>query len=393
MSTCAPPPSACARSARSIPTRETPVTRLPAEEGSQRGAGCRRSAARTCCAAAWKDWGRDAHALAAQFALDERRLEGALFGLESEGFVIRGRFEADAPDSVETQWCERRLLARIHRYTLKRLRSEIEAVAPADFMRFLFHWQGLGERREGIEALAAVLTQLEGYAAPAAAWEAHILPARLRGYSADELDRLCSAGRFAWLRLVARRTAVNDERDTASGAARRAAPLRNTPISFVPRRSLAPWRQLNPAPAETLHALSADAGTLAAAFERHPAAFFEELQDASGLLHTRLETALAELVALAGQRRQLRRPALLARTTAQTSRLCRRAPAPPCGRPACRQRTLDMAASRRTNEHREHHRQRSGRGRTSRAHLLRRYGVVFRTLLAREAARRPGATW
>ena len=74
--------------------------------------------------------------------MPEAEVEAALIALESEGVVLRGRFsprEGDAP--AELEWCERRLLARIHRYTLNRLRAEIEPVSPADFMRFLFTWQ------------------------------------------------------------------------------------------------------------------------------------------------------------------------------------------------------------------------------------------------------------
>ena len=71
------------------------------------------------------------------------------------------------------EWCERRLLARIHRYTIKTLRAEIEPVSGADFMRFLLDWQGVTRqpKPEGVESLAAVIAQLEGYEVPAAAWE------------------------------------------------------------------------------------------------------------------------------------------------------------------------------------------------------------------------------
>ena len=107
--------------------------------------------------------------LAAPLGLTPSEIEAALLALEAEGTVMRGRY---TPDATQTEWCERRLLARIHRYTLKRLRSEIEPVAPADYLRFLFEWHGLGvERAEGQAALAATLEQLEGFSAPAALWE------------------------------------------------------------------------------------------------------------------------------------------------------------------------------------------------------------------------------
>src|SRR5438477_459827 len=125
----------------------------------------------------------------------------ALGALEHEGFVLRGRF---TPGVVELEWCERRLLARIHRYTLDRLRQEIEPVTAADFMRFLLEWQRAAPdaRAEGPEGLGAVLELLDGYEAPAAAWEADVLPARLGDYDPLWLDGLCLSGEIAWGRLT-----------------------------------------------------------------------------------------------------------------------------------------------------------------------------------------------
>ena len=136
----------------------------------------------------------------------------ALVELESEGFVLRGRFteEASAPEAVAQgdatlEWCERRLLARIHRYTIKTLRAEIEPVSAADFMRFLLDWQGITRqpKPEGVESLAAVIAQLEGYEIPAAAWESDVLAARLNEYDPHWLDSLCLSGRALWARLHA----------------------------------------------------------------------------------------------------------------------------------------------------------------------------------------------
>jgi ATP-dependent Lhr-like helicase len=110
--------------------------------------------------------------------------------LEAEGFAMRGRFSAGA---TEDEWCERRLLSRIHHYTIKRLRAEIEPVAARDFLRFLFVWQHVDPRTRmaGPKALDAVLAQLEGFEAPAAAWESEILPARLADYDGGH----CRVGR------------------------------------------------------------------------------------------------------------------------------------------------------------------------------------------------------
>src|SRR5262249_38514756 len=117
-------------------------------------------------------------ALAAPLGLAPADIAAALATLQTEGFALHGRF---TPGTTEDEWCERRLLARIHRYTLRRLRAEIEPVAARDFLRFLFEWQRVtsGARMEGPDALAAVLGQLEGFEAAAGAWETEILPARV----------------------------------------------------------------------------------------------------------------------------------------------------------------------------------------------------------------------
>jgi ATP-dependent Lhr-like helicase len=155
-----------------------------------------------------------AAALAAEAGVPRGTFEAALGALEAEGFAQRGRFTPRAPESAqrangnggepEEEWCERRLLARIHRYTLGRLRREIQPVGVADFSRFLLDWQRVapGERGEGVESLAAVLDQLEGFEAAAAAWEGDLLPARLDGYDPAWLDQLCLSGRYVWCRLT-----------------------------------------------------------------------------------------------------------------------------------------------------------------------------------------------
>jgi len=116
---------------------------------------------------------------------------------------LRGRFTSGA---AQLEWCDRRLLARIHRYTLNRLRAEIEPVSAADFMRFLLHWQHLAddERLKGPEGLAAVVEQLDGYEVAAGAWENEVLAARVADYEPDFIDRLCLSGRVAWGRLSPR---------------------------------------------------------------------------------------------------------------------------------------------------------------------------------------------
>ena len=135
--------------------------------------------------------------LASRLALSRELVEAGLLRLEAEGQVLRGRFTSEAgageAGAGETEWCNRRLLARIHRLTLGRLRREIEPVTTAQFLRFLCRWQHLtpGSRLHGVEGTFQVLQQLQGYEIAAAAWELHILPRRIARYSPELLDRLC----------------------------------------------------------------------------------------------------------------------------------------------------------------------------------------------------------
>jgi ATP-dependent Lhr-like helicase len=227
-------------------------------------------------------------ALVAAFALPRSDIDLALLTLESEGYVMRGRF---SPNAIEEEWCERHLLARIHRYTIGKLRREIEPVEPRDFMRFLFDWQRVAKtaRVSGPEALAGVLAQLEGFEAPAAAWEAELLPARVNDYSISWLDDLCTAGRIAWTRL---RGASSE-----STGSTRTAPVRATPIVLLPRRHLPQWTPLTASSLEDGPALSSRAQRVAEYLQAHGASFFDELVAGAHLLQTELEDALAELVA------------------------------------------------------------------------------------------------
>jgi ATP-dependent helicase Lhr and Lhr-like helicase len=228
-------------------------------------------------------------ALAAPLGLPPAEIAAALAALEVEGFALRGRFTASATEDDE--WCERRLLARIHRYTLKRLRAEIEPVAARDFLRFLLEWQGVtsGARREGPDAVGAVVLQLEGFEAPAGAWESEILPARLAGYEPDWLDDQCRAGHVAWARLRPRNGRLD-------GGERKASPVRTTPITLLPRRHAALWASLSP-PTDDIRP-GPRAQTVADCIREHGASFFDELVDGTGLLRPQVEEALAELVAL-----------------------------------------------------------------------------------------------
>ncbi|NZA28525.1 DEAD/DEAH box helicase [Luteimonas sp. SJ-92] len=225
--------------------------------------------------------------LARSLRLSPAQAEAALLRLQHDGYAMQGRF---TPGSEATEWCERHLLARIHRYTLGRLRREIEPVPVRDFLRFLFDWQRVsgGARATGAEALAGVLSQLEGFEAPAAAWEAELLPARVAGYSLSWLDEQCTAGRTLWTRLRAH--------EAEPGAGRGSGSVRATPVVLLPRRSAAHWTRLAP-PVVDAGALSSRAQRVAGHLAAHGASFFDEIADATGLLRTELEDALAELVA------------------------------------------------------------------------------------------------
>lgn len=228
-----------------------------------------------------------AAALAAPLALDVRQVEAALIALQGEGYVMQGRF---TPGIGVDEWCERHLLARIHRYTLRQLRREIEPVAPRDYARFLFEWQHLSAdaRTSGPEALAGVLQQLEGFEAPAAVWEGELLPARVRDYSIGWLDELCTAGRVLWTRL-------RPNANANAGEGGRGGSLRSTPILLLPRRTAPLWTRLAPAPADD-ETLGSRAQRVADYLGEHGASFFDEIADGTRLLRTELEDALAELV-------------------------------------------------------------------------------------------------
>jgi ATP-dependent Lhr-like helicase len=221
--------------------------------------------------------------LAQTFGVGDRDVAVALAALEREGGAMRGRF---TPGADEEEWCDRHLLARIHRRTLQRLRREIEPVAPRDFVRFLADWQHVSPdtRLRGPDALAGVLAQLEGFEAAAGAWESQLLPARVAGYDIAWLDALCGSGRIVWTRLRA-----------SSGGAH-ASPVRASPIVLLPRKQLGTWNAVGAQSAAESPALSSRAQAVVEFLSRHGASFFGEIADGTRLLKVELEDALGELV-------------------------------------------------------------------------------------------------
>ena len=223
--------------------------------------------------------------LAESIAVPASDIDVALLALEGEGFVMRGSFTPGAG----TEWCERRLLARITRYTVKRLRQEIEPVSEADFMQFLFDWQHVGERMEGPDAVAAVVSQLEGFEAAAGSWETELIPARVSGYEPHWLDDLCRAGRVVWTRLEAPK--VDASRTQGSS------PVRSTPITLLTRKNLAVWTALAKTSDPQSVRISARAQAVADYLARHGASFFDDIADGLDQPRTFIEDALRELTA------------------------------------------------------------------------------------------------
>ena len=329
--------------------------------------------------------------LAAPLGLAPAEAAAALAALEAEGFAMRGRF---TPGAEAEEWCERRLLARIHGYTVKRLRAEIEPVAARDFLRFLLGWQRVtaDARMEGPHAVDTVVGQLEGFEAPAGAWESEILPARLAGYEPTWLDDRCLAGHVAWTRLRPRAGRAGNGR-TSNGRpngseSKATTPVRTTPITLIARRHAALWGSLS------IQEEGVQPGHRAQLvldhIRAHGASFFDELVDGTGLLRSQVEEALGELVTLglvssdsfgglrallvpSGERRPIagahrrRRTAKFGMEEAGRWALVRRP------RPAASGARADAGAAQQAVEH------------VARALLL-RYGVVFWRLIEREAA-------
>ncbi|MBV9876738.1 MAG: ATP-dependent DNA helicase, partial [Verrucomicrobia bacterium] len=222
--------------------------------------------------------------IASLFQLPVGEINTALAALEGEGFVLRGKFH---PEAQELEWCDRRLLARIHRLTLNRLRAEIQPVSIAEFQRFLLAWQRveIEHRAEGLEGVRAVLELLDGFELPAAAWEPEVLALRVKEYQPAWLDQLCFTGRFGWGRLTTPQKTNG----------RPPLPVRSSPISLFSRENLSHWLILS-APIDTAE-FSPDTTRTLEVLAKGGALFFGELVQKTGLLPSRLERALAELTA------------------------------------------------------------------------------------------------
>ncbi|HEX2828487.1 MAG TPA: DEAD/DEAH box helicase [Burkholderiales bacterium] len=327
-----------------------------------------------------------AEKLTGDFAVeDERLVNQALLELETEGRVLRGYFTpgkthphpVPPPEGEGThvpgqsglsalEWCDRRLLARIHRYTISRLRAEIEAVTAADFMRFLLHWQHVTpeDRVNGVEGLSAIIEQLDGCELAASAWEHDVLPARVNDYTSSYIDMLCLSGRVAWGRTT-----------PMEGASK--APLKSSPIAIVQREHAALWRADQ---SVDVQALTSQARAIHEALTVRGALFFHEIVAATGLLRTHVERALGELAG-AGLVTADSFSGLRALLTPSEKRRSLSG-----GRPSSRRSAYGVdTAGRWALLASQPDMDREEQVETIARVLLKRYGVVFRSLLARES--------
>jgi ATP-dependent Lhr-like helicase len=245
-----------------------------------------------------------------KLGLSRYDVDAALAKLESVGQVIRGTFRPTAsPDEIE--WCDRRLLQRIHRLTVGRLRKEIEPLSQQDLMRFLFRWQHVDaeSRLRGHGGVSKVVAQLQGWEAPAAAWEQEIFPTRIKHYDGELLEQVCFNGDVAWGRLTLKEPKPipsprrGSEVPEPEPVARRSVQGRAASLTFTKRADLEwllqaarPGAVLSDGPRPWPTDLSHAAMDVLKVFERRGASFFNELQASARRLPVEVEDALWELL-------------------------------------------------------------------------------------------------
>jgi len=345
-----------------------------------------------------------AAALADRLGLPRSDVDMALAALEGSGLVLRGRFTPaggyQTTDGADVEWCERRLLSRIHRLTIGRLRREIEAVEPADLMRFLLRWQHVQPQTQlhGRDGVLAIIKQLQGLELPAPSWEEHILPGRVRLYDPADLEYLTLSGVVTWGRLTAHGPAEPEESDSGEPrrTRRRQVPGRSSPLAFVLRDDLPFFLSQDTGVATLPDGLSSAAREVAQYLELRGASFMPDIIKAVRRMPSEVEEALWELVsrgAVSGDgvaglrqllhssireraRRRLRTQALR-RGAGQVGAVPHRRSLP-VGRWALWQPPVEA--------------NRDEREEAIARQLLRRYGVVFRELLARERIAPPWRT-
>jgi ATP-dependent Lhr-like helicase len=313
-------------------------------------------------------------------------VDGSLLRLEATGAILRGHFRRAAG---VIEWCDRRLLARIHHLTVATLRKQIEPVTAAQFMHWLLHWQHLapGSALRGEHGLQETLRQLQGFEIPASAWERHVLARRVAAYDGAALDRLCLMGVAGWGRLSPHPATLED----AAGRIRRIVPTAVAPITFFLREDCA-WMQPRQHDDAAERGFSPSAQCVLDALRRRGASFFAELQRITALDRLEVERGLWELVAAgfvtADAFDNLRGLIAKTRPAATSSRAAR--PRHTAGRWSLlgsADENAEAATTRESDKPNESALQRTPSAERVEATcwmLLGRYGIVFRELLARE---------
>jgi ATP-dependent helicase Lhr and Lhr-like helicase len=235
-----------------------------------------------------------AQSLAATLRVSAAEIEKALLRMEASGAILRGKFTD--PGMPETEWCDRRLLARIHRLTVATLRKQIQPVTAAQFMRWLLRWQHLApvSQLQGERATLEVLRQLEGFEVPANAWERQVLSRRIADYDPKWLDQLCLTGAVGWGRLSPHPATLESSNGDQPNR-RRVIPTSVAPITFFIREEsdwMAPHASLADA-----QGLSPVANQVFELLRQRGASFFADIVRATGKLKAEIETGLWELVA------------------------------------------------------------------------------------------------
>ncbi|HYL62715.1 MAG TPA: DEAD/DEAH box helicase [Candidatus Methylomirabilis sp.] len=311
-----------------------------------------------------------AQQLANALAVPTSDIDKALLRLESSGVVLRGKFTD--PRSEQTEWCERRLLMRIHRLTLGRLRKEIQSVTPAQFMNWQLRWQHVapGTQLLGERGTLEAIRQMQGYEAPANSWERQILRRRIADFDPKVLDQLCLTGAVGWGRLSPHPATL----EALGDGKRRVIPTSVAPITFFVREDAEWMMPRHDALGEEPIGLSGDATAVLQFLRQRGASFFADIVRGTGKLKSEIETALWELVAAglltADGFDNLRALIDPKRRSGQGS-----------GRTLRPRHSAGRWSLLYTNEN--HDRNRSLEATCWM--LLRRYGIVFRELFAREA--------
>ncbi len=326
-----------------------------------------------------------ARSLGEQIGLPASEIWKAMLMLEASGTVLRGVFEGNAIIAVtdeDVEWCDRRLLQRIHKRTLGALRKQIEPATPAVYMRWLLQWQHVAPQTQlaGDHGVFEALRGLEGFEAPAVEWERSLLPQRVAGYDPRWLDALCMAGVVGWGRISPHPAFDSVETGGSKSSARRIVPTSIAPVTFFVREE-ALWmdlclqqRQIPPAVLDAC--LSELAARLRSFLFERGAMFSGDLARSFAVPAAELQRTLWELVAaglvtadgfdslrilIDPKRNGLKPRGKVSHAAGRWSLLCGDALATA---PAQRDAQLESACTV----------------------LLRRYGLVFRDLLAREEA-------